>query len=350
MKTVAQKLLMLVTTIAIGGIFLLPVKAMAIPQEATFDAEQIAIAQVGTTMTIDQSVDKAIIDWQDYSIAADELVQYVQPSTDAIALNKITGANPSEIMGDLTANGQIFIMNPNGILFGPDSHVNTAGLLATTLNITDEDFLNGDYDFVQDQYKDLAYIINEGEITISDNGYLVLAAPLVSNEGLIVANLGTVVAGAAEEFTINFDGRNLINFEITTPPEGSTPGTVLVPTDTITDIILQVVNFDTLIEDGSVTEADGTTSLVASSGIIINDGTITADGSAGNAAGGVLIQATQVVYNDTDAIISASGVGEGSASGMIEIDAAKVKHLGIMHADGVNSDGGNIDVNTTSLT
>ncbi|MBT3579508.1 MAG: filamentous hemagglutinin N-terminal domain-containing protein, partial [Waddliaceae bacterium] len=344
-----RKLTTIIAILTMGWMLFLPTDVMAIPQEATFDAEQIAIAQVGTTMTIDQSVDKAIIDWQDYSIAADELVQYIQPNADAIALNKISGANPSEIMGDITANGQIFIMNPNGILFGPNSHVNTAGLLATTLNITDEDFLEGNYEFSQDQYKELAYIINEGEITISDNGYAVLAAPLVSNEGLIVANLGKVAVGAAEEFTINFDGRNLINFEITTPPEGSTPGTVLIPTDSITDIITQVVNFDTLIEEGCVEEADGTTSLVASSGLIINDGTITADGSEGNAAGGVLIQATQVAYNNTDAVISANGVGESSASGKIEINAAKVGHLGTMHADATNSDGGDIDVYASKL-
>ncbi|MBT3394092.1 MAG: filamentous hemagglutinin N-terminal domain-containing protein, partial [Waddliaceae bacterium] len=210
MMTKEKKILQIVLTI-IGALFF-HTHIMAMPSVPSVESGSAGISQDGNTMTVDQQTDKAIIDWQDYSIAADESVQYTQPNTDAIALNKITGANPSEIMGSIVANGQIFIMNPNGILFGPDSQVNTAGLLATTLDITDEDFLNENYEFAQDQYKDLAYIINEGEITIADNGYAVLAAPLVSNEGLIVANLGTVVAGAAEEFTINFDGRNLINF------------------------------------------------------------------------------------------------------------------------------------------
>ncbi|MBT7264908.1 MAG: filamentous hemagglutinin N-terminal domain-containing protein, partial [Waddliaceae bacterium] len=217
MRNLAKRLLTSVATTIIGGLLLVPSQGMAIPQEPSFSDGQVGIINDGTTMTIEQHVDKAIINWDEYSIAADELVQYIQPGIESIALNKITGANPSEIMGDLLANGQIFIMNPNGILFGPDSHVNTAGLLATTLGISDADFLEGNYDFSQEQYAQLSSIINKGEITISDNGYAVLVAPLVSNEGLIVANLGTVRVGAAEHFTVNFDGNSLINFEITTP-------------------------------------------------------------------------------------------------------------------------------------
>ena len=266
MKILTQKLAMFFVGL---GMFFLPAQGIAIPQDPSFNAEHIGISQEGSTMVIEQHVDKAIIDWKDYSIDANELVQYIQPNAESIALNKITGTNPSEIMGDLLANGQIFIINPNGILFGPDSHVNTAGLLATTLNISDADFLEGNYEFSQEQYKELAAIINKGEITISDNGYAVIVAPLVSNEGLIVANLGTVHVGAAERFTVNFDGRNLINFKIPTMPKDFELGTVLIPSGQISDIIRQVVNYD-----GIIIEEDDMTALVSAGGTLINSGTI----------------------------------------------------------------------------
>jgi filamentous hemagglutinin family protein len=282
MKILTQKLAMFFVGL---GMFFLPAQGIAIPQDPSFNAEHVGISQEGSSMVIEQHVDKAIIDWKDYSIDADELVQYIQPNADAIALNKITGANPSEIMGDLLANGQIFIINPNGILFGPNSHVNTAGLLATTLNISDADFLEGNYEFSQEQYKELAAIINKGEITISDNGYVVIVAPLVSNEGLIVANLGSVHVGAAERFTVNFDGRNLINFEITTPPEGSEPGTVLIPTGQVSDIIRQVVNYDGILD----TIAEGS---------LITSGTIQA-GNVGTSGRNVYIGDTTLVKTRT---------------------------------------------------
>ncbi|MBT7462121.1 MAG: filamentous hemagglutinin N-terminal domain-containing protein, partial [Waddliaceae bacterium] len=349
MRNLAKRLLTSVATTIIGGLLLIPSQGMAIPQEPSFSDGQVGIINDGTTMTIEQHVDKAIINWDEYSIAADELVQYIQPGIESIALNKITGANPSEIMGDLLANGQIFIMNPNGILFGPDSHVNTAGLLATTLGISDADFLEGNYDFSQEQYAQLSSIINKGEITISDNGYAVIVAPLVSNEGLIVANLGTVRVGAAEGFTVNFDGNSLINFEITTPPEDSTPGTVLIPTGQVTDIIRQVVNYDGLIEGAEITESEGTTSLVATSGTVINNGTITADGSANNNAGTIAINATNVAINVTDGIISASGIGEESSGGNISINASKIGQFGEIHSDSINNNGGDIDVYASDL-
>ncbi len=333
----------------LGGILFFSEDCMALPQDPSFDAEHIAIAQEGKTMIIDQHVDKAIINWQDYSIATHELVQYRQPNDEAIALNKITGSSPSAIMGSLVANGQIFIINPNGILFGHNSKINTAGLLATTLNISDGDFFEGNYIFSQDQYKQLSFIINMGEITIADNGYVVIVAPLVSNDGLIIANLGEVHVGSAEQFTVNFDGRNLINFEITTPPEDSEPGTIFIPTQHISDIIMQVVNYDGLIEECGIVEDGDMTTFANTSGTLINNGIIQTDGKEGFDAGTITLDATHAIINTEKGELSANGVGQNSSGGNISIEAIKIVQHGALHADATINNGGAINLNASRL-
>jgi filamentous hemagglutinin family protein len=191
--------------LASGGL-LFPMQALSLPTDPSVTHGQATVETAGTEMTVTQTSDRTIINWDGYSIDADELVQYIQPGASSVSLNRVTGGDPSQILGQMIANGQIFLINPSGIIFGEQAKVNVAGLLATTLNISDQDFLDGNYTFTQEQNEALAAIINKGEIIINDNGYAILVAPLVSNEGLIVANMGQVRIGGAETFTVNFDG------------------------------------------------------------------------------------------------------------------------------------------------
>jgi filamentous hemagglutinin family protein len=169
---------------------LIPAMSHALPQGGNVTGGSASISTPDpSTMNITQTTNKAIINWQGFSIDVNELVKFIQPGSSAVALNRVVGVDPSSILGQLVANGNIFLVNPNGIVFGPNSTVDTAGLLATTLNIKDSDFMSDNYSFFQDQDKALSYIINKGKIVINDNGFAVLVAPLVSNEGLIIANL-----------------------------------------------------------------------------------------------------------------------------------------------------------------
>ena len=104
-----------------------------------------------TTTRIDQATDRAIINWNNFSIGAGNSVIFNQPGSNSVALNRVVGQNPSSILGRLDANGQVFIVNPNGIVFGRGSQVNVGGLVASTLSITDSDFMAGRYHFKQDQ-------------------------------------------------------------------------------------------------------------------------------------------------------------------------------------------------------
>jgi len=100
-----------------------------------------------STLNITQTSQNAIVNWQAFSIGKDGRVRFFQPSDNAVILNRVLGSDPSQIFGVLTANGKVFLINPRGILFGKDSSVNVGTLVASTLDIKDEDFRRGHYRF-----------------------------------------------------------------------------------------------------------------------------------------------------------------------------------------------------------
>ena len=268
----------------------------------------------GAQLQIEQLTNKAIVNWDSFSIGAGEAVRFLQPSQMALILNRVTGQDPSQILGSLSANGQVFLINPNGILFGPGSQVNVGSLVASSLQITDQDFLNGNYNFTQDASKELASVINQGTIRVSDGGYAVLTAPLVSNEGLIVANLGKVVLAGGEQTTLNFDGRDLINFEVGALPGEA--GTVVLPREAVGGILADMLGA----EDRAgqlIRREDGTLALEGGSGTVYQAGTIRADGSTGEKAGSVVIDSTRLTVLGENSVTAADGVGQNSEGGEV---------------------------------
>ncbi len=199
-------------------LFIIVNEVVANPEGGSVSAGGATISQPNTTtVQINQTTNKAVIDWRSFNIAPNEHTQFQQPSASAITLNRIDPTHGvSQINGRLTANGQIWLINPAGIFFGHTARVDVAGLLATTANITNEDFLSGNYKFIQSDDWNGA-IINEGEITVAERGLAALVAPGVENRGVIRATLGNVVLAAGSQFTLDFYGDNLINFTIDTP-------------------------------------------------------------------------------------------------------------------------------------
>lgn len=121
--------------------------ALALPENGDISAGTGSFQQVDNQMTINQNSQNLSINWQSFAINTGETVKFSQPNANAIALNRVIGPDPSNIFGTLSANGQVFITNPNGILFGPDAQVNVGGLVASTLNISDTDLLEQNYIF-----------------------------------------------------------------------------------------------------------------------------------------------------------------------------------------------------------
>ena len=98
---------------------------------------------MGATLTVEQGTAGAAINWEKFSIGKKHYVRFRQPGKNSIALNRVTGGNPSEILGKLSANGQVFLVNPNGIYFGESARVDVSGIVASVHDISDVDFMRG---------------------------------------------------------------------------------------------------------------------------------------------------------------------------------------------------------------
>ena len=321
----------------------------AAPEGGTVTAGSAAIDQAMPGVTnITQFTDRVIINWEKYGIGLQELVRYLQPNDLAVALNRVTGVDPSVIMGSIQANGRIFILNPNGILFGQQSKVDVGGLMATTLSIKDQDFMNGNYVFIQDPSKRLSFVVNKGQIKAADGGFVVLVAPLVNNEGTIIANLGHVVVGGASQATLSFDGQGLMNFAI---PPAETAGNVVMTTEACADVLHQVVNNGGIVDAGEVIEQDGQVVLVHGEGIAVNSGTIQTNGAAGRDAGSVLVHSTQATVLTPTSNLEARGIGEDSNGGLIETSTYRnIVFNGEVDASAEQGHGGTWTLDPTDVT
>src|SRR6266545_2847507 len=166
--------------------------------------------QGGPAVIVNQTSNSAIINWNTFNIGVRESVRFNQPGSSSVVLNRVTGGlGPSEILGTLTANGRVFIINRDGILFGSGAVINTAGFLATTNDIKNSDFMAGRYNFNIPGRPD-ASIVNQGQITATNGGFAALVAPGVRNSGTITATLGTVALASGNSFTLDLYGDKLI--------------------------------------------------------------------------------------------------------------------------------------------
>lgn len=187
--------------------------AYALPTGSEIMSGQADIAKSADnkTMSINQHTDKLITNWQDFSVGSGERVSFRQPTNQSIALNRVVGANGSQIHGQLDANGRVFLVNPNGVMFGAGAQVNVGGLVASTQNLSDADFLAGRYRFAGASGQSVE---NAGTITAADGGSVALLGARVSNTGVIRAQMGRVALGAGNAFNVNFDGNGLLNLQV----------------------------------------------------------------------------------------------------------------------------------------
>ena len=221
MKTVDNKPFLL-STLAIklvgklpryASVFCISMSVFANPVVDNIAAGSVSIQQTPETTTVNQTSQKAIINWQSFNIAAPETTHFQQPAG-GVTLNRINPSQGvSQIYGRLTATGKIILVNPAGIFFGAGSFVNVGGLIASTANITDQDFLNNYYNFSKVPGYNGA-IVNQGTIKAAENGLIALIGGAVSNEGYIEANVGHVVLAGGDAFTMTFAGNDLIGFEV----------------------------------------------------------------------------------------------------------------------------------------
>jgi filamentous hemagglutinin family protein len=200
-----------------AALLLLPFPAFAAPQGGKVVRGAADIVQSGNTTNINQSTHKATINWNKFSIARNETVNFNQPNSSSMTLNRVIGNERSVIEGALNANGKVYLINSNGVVFGQGSSVNVGGLVASTLDITDDDFMKGRYVF-QGGGKGTGQVVNMGTIkAVGDGnggGYVALLGEQVRNEGVIIAERGTVAMNGATKATLNFNGDSLVSVSL----------------------------------------------------------------------------------------------------------------------------------------
>jgi len=250
----------------------------------------------------------AIINWQQFGISQGELTHFQQQSSSSTVLNRVTGQNPSDILGSLTSNGRVFLVNPNGVMFGQNAIIDTAGLIASTLAMSDRDFLNGNLHF--EDLTNASQILNKGFIHTSNAGEVVLVAPNIRNEGTINVEQGNLVLAAGQSVTVSSLNHKNITFEVQAPSN-------------------KVVNIGKLMSDGG--------SIGVFAGSIKNTAVISANAITVNDAGQIVLLAKGDNIQDSGKVTASSRKGKG---GHIEILGERVGLFGKSVADASGKTGG----------
>src|SRR5215470_2578787 len=217
MRPRLSKVLLVTTALVAAAVVALAARGGAAgPNGPSVVGGTASVSGAGTAnVTVNQSSNSAIINWNTFNIGVNERVNFVQPSSSSIALNRVTGGlGPSEILGTLTANGRVFVINRDGVLIGPNAVINTGSFLASTHDIANADFMHGRMNFNIPGRPD-ASIVNQGRITATSGGFAALVAPGVRNSGTITATLGTAaLVASGNGFTLDMYGDRLITLQV----------------------------------------------------------------------------------------------------------------------------------------
>lgn len=358
---------------ALCGIYPLRVYALdpgALPTHGQITAGSGSISQSGNVMNVVQGSDRMAATWNTFNIGSAARVNFAQPSASSVALNRVTSSDASQIMGQLHANGQVFLINPSGILFGQGSAVNVGGLVASSLNLSDANFMAGNHRFEAGGAG--GAVINQGSIVAADGGYVALLGAQVRNEGSVTARLGSVMLGAGEKVTLDFNGDGLINMQVSDPSLGASVvnqgllkanGGVVVMSARSSDALLSnVVNNEGVIEATSLQRRNGTVLLDGGgTGIVAVSGRIDVSGrNAGETGGSVKALGQYVGVFDAARIDASGDAGGGTVllGGNYQGSGTERQAVGTymgedarIHADALSSgDGGKVILWSTDST
>jgi trimeric autotransporter adhesin len=293
--------------------------AVANPTGGNVTSGSATITNNGTTTTINQSSNSAIINWQNFSIGANETVNFKQNSSSSVALNRVIGSDPSVILGNLNANGKVFLVNGNGVVFGKGAQVNVGGLVASTRNISDADFNAGNYKFTGNSS---ASVINNGNIQTSEGGYVALLGATVQNNGSISAKLGTVALAAGDELTLDIVGDGLTSVRIDKGTLNAlienggliqaNGGQVYLTAHAANQVLNSVVNNTGVIQAQTIENKDGKIILLADmqSGTTNVAGTLDASAPTGGNGGFIETSAANVQVADGTKVTTAAPMGK----------------------------------------
>jgi filamentous hemagglutinin family protein len=278
-----------------------------------------SISASGATTTINQTSDKLSINWQSFNVAQAETVNFHQPTASALAVNRIFDTQGSQILGKINANGQVWLINPNGVLFGKDAQINVGGLLASTLNPDDASIGSTRSNF---SGSSTASVVNLGSINTTQGGYVAMLGHSVSNQGNISAPGGTVAMGAGSAVSLNFAGSSLLGLEVTSNQVNalaengglirSDGGQVFLTAGARESLLASVVNSTGVIRADTAFEQNGKIVLSGGgSGVARLAGALSATGTAAGQTGGTVQVLGDKVLLAPGASIDVSGESGG---------------------------------------
>lgn len=183
-----------------------------LPTGGQVTAGQASISTSGSVMNVQQGSQRAAINWQSFNIGSAASVNFQQPNALAVLLNRVVGGAPSVIDGAINANGNIYIVNADGVVFNRSAQVNVGGLVASSLGLSDADFMAGKTSFEANGAR--GSVINLGTLKAANGGHIALLGAKVANEGVIEATLGSAVLAAGDKLTLNFNGDSLVRVTV----------------------------------------------------------------------------------------------------------------------------------------
>ncbi len=326
------------------------INCSALPQGAQINSGSADFSHPNSqTLSIHQHSQQLSTNFQQFNIGRHETVNFIQPSHSSIALNRVVDGSASQIMGSLNANGQIFLINPQGVVFSQSAQVNVGGLLATTFDINEQDFANQDFRFFANGHH--SSIINDGQLSSHDGGSIALAAPVIINNGNINAERGRVHLQSADGILLEFNNGEiaiaadksawlgLIENHGDISAEG---GIVTLDASTHSSLHLTVINNDGVIRATSLDENHGEIILTADRGDIFNSGELNTNATDNQRGGSIKLYGDRIAQRG---LITANGAGRGDGGDITVFSQSElfITQKAVTHANSGNiGDGGKI--------
>ncbi|RBA24552.1 filamentous hemagglutinin family protein [Herminiimonas fonticola] len=302
-KSMQPKILPLLLAACLGATS----AAYAAPINPTVVNGQVTFSQDGNVFSITNSPN-AIINWGSFSISQGEVVRFLQQSSNSSVLNRITGQDPSRIMGALQSNGRVYLINPNGIVFGAGAQVNVNGLIASTLDIANADFLAGKNKFFSGVTA--GSVVNEGEITTPSGGKVFLIAPDVTNSGIITSPQGEVVLAAGHSVQLADSSNPAMHVVLSAPTNSA-------------------INIGQVIAQGG---------KIGIYGAVVNQrGTLNANSAVVGENGKIILKSTRTTLLEAGSVTTATGAGSG---GEVQVLGEQVGLMGNALVDVSGQSGG----------
>ncbi|MDI9240109.1 MBG domain-containing protein [Lysobacter sp. LF1] len=350
--------------------------ALAEEAGARLQSGNVTVNRDGTDTRVTQATARAVADWSSFDVLANESVTFVQPDATSAILNRIHSATPSRIDGSLFAPGRVILQNANGIMFSGSARVDVGSLVATSLQVNAEKFLESGALALGGPFNPDAVVGNAGTISAADRGLVALIGGHVDNSGLIQARLGTVALGAGSVATIDFGNDGLVQVAITDPLTqaptqagamisntgrlSADGGSVLLSARSAGGLVSRSINLDGVIEARGVAQHAGTVRLTGGDAGTVSLGPRALIDASGPSGGTVVTTGRAVDLAEGARILAIGNAGNGGTirlggdfrgqGNLPHADTTTVARGALLDASGYGGSGGSVILWSDGLT